>query len=398
MPPLDATAGAVYFAEVNTCVARAVDLASGKISTIAGSGVLGIGRPAGRWDLRELDAGRTGEEREPAGDGVDVSVGDGLAATEGTLSSRPMRLSVDSHGNILITDAHQCRVRRVDAVTKIMTTVAGNGAVGFAGDGGLAVDAALNWPHGGRADPQGNLFIADTLNYRIRRVDAATKVITTVAGNGTNTSGFATGQPPGLFEGDGGAATAASVVPNAVAIDGAGNLFISDQGNHRIRRVCAQTGTISTVLGCGKTGLLADGPALQVTFGAKAPRDCVVSPDDRHLFVLDSESSRVGRLELATGQLTIVAGNGAQSAGSFGGDGEPATDASLAQPYSIALSPAGETLYILDSGNGRIRKVDLANGVISTAAGNGFRAQVSGEGDGGQATAAAIGAGGKARL
>ena len=148
-------------------------------------------------------------------EGAEVSVGDGRPALEGTLSSRPMRLAVDAaSGDVLITDAHQCRVRRV--ADGVMTTIAGNGSVGYAGDGGPATEASLNWPHGACTDAQGHLYIADTLNYRVRRVDAATGVISTVAGNGAQG-----------YSGDGGPATEASLAPNAVAVDREGHLFIS---------------------------------------------------------------------------------------------------------------------------------------------------------------------------
>ena len=230
MPPLDATDEALFFADVRNCRVRRVCFANGNISTIAGHGENAVG---------------SSEE-----------IGDGLPALRAGLSTHPMRLALDRSGNILVSDAHQNRIRRIDAQTGIMSTAVGSeGEGGWGGDGGLAIHGKLNSPHACRADAQGNLYIADRNNHRIRRVDGTTGRLSTVAGNGQ----------PG-FSGDGGAATSASIdAPSSVAVDAAGNVLIADNNNNRVRRVDAASGVISTIAGCGKKGPLIDGcHALQV--------------------------------------------------------------------------------------------------------------------------------------
>ena len=209
--------------------------------------------------------------------------GDGGPATSAELN-RPFGVAVDGAGNLFIADFGNSRIRRVDAATHVINTVVGTQGFGFSGDGGLAASATLAGPADVAVDGEGNLFIADSGNSRIRRVDAATQVITTVAGNGT-----------GGFSGDGGPATAAKLAgPGGVAVDAAGNLFIVDSGNSRIRRVDAATQVITTVAGNG-------------TYG-------------------------------------------------FSGDGGPATAAELAFPTGIAVDRVGN-LFIADPINNRIREV-----------------------------------------
>ena len=161
-----------------------------------------------------------------AGNGTAGFSGDGGLATNAGLAY-PSSVAVDTAGNFFIADTLNQRIRRVDAATGIITTVAGNGTFGFNGDGGLATNAWMRDPVGVAVDSAGNLFITDQNNQRIRRLDAATGIITTVAGNGT----FG-------FSGDGGLATDASLSrPTEAALDSAGNLFIADQSNQRIRHV-----------------------------------------------------------------------------------------------------------------------------------------------------------------
>ena len=224
MPPLDATDESLYFADVRNCRVRCVSFTTGKISTIAGHGENAVGSSE--------------------------AVGDGLPALRAGLSTHPMRLALDGSGNILVSDAHQNRIRHIDGQSGIMTTAVGSEGEGaWGGDGGLATQGKLNSPHACRADAQGNLYIADRNNHRIRRVDGATGRLSTVAGNGQ----------PG-FSGDGGAATHASIdAPSSVAVDAAGNVFIADNNNNRVRRVDVASGVISTIAGCGKKGPLIDG-------------------------------------------------------------------------------------------------------------------------------------------
>ncbi len=178
-----------------------------------------------------------------AGNGVSGFSGDGGPATAASLRN-PAGVALDSADNLYIADQSNRRIRKVDAITGIISTVAGNGSFGFSGDGGPATAARLRNPTGVALDGADNLYIADRLNQRIRKVDAATGIISTVAGNGSC-----------CFSGDGGPATAARLRnPTGVALDSAANLYIADQSNRRIRKADAITGIISTVAGNGSFG------------------------------------------------------------------------------------------------------------------------------------------------
>ena len=338
---MDVSDDKLYFTDVSNHRVRAVDLGDGTIATVAGGG--------------------RGE------------MGDGGPATAATLSTHPMRVMADE-GDLYITDAHQNRVRRVDCHTGIITTVAGTGTEGFAGDGGPATAAGLCVPHGARFDATGNLFIADTRSHRVRRVDGGTGIITTVAGTGRE----------GFSGDDGPAVDAALAAPLAVDLDLEGNLYIVDTDNGRIRRVDAATGLIGTVAGSGAIGPLADGVAAsRARFGRL--RDVVVAADG-NLIAADGDNSVICRIDLCGGIIRHIAGTGTEG---FAGDGGPATAARLRLPYSIALD-RDQNLFIKDSGNCRIRRVDAAAGTISTIAGCG---EYGFSGDGGPALAARLATG-----
>ena len=333
----------LYIADVSNRRMRAVDLATGTITTVAGGG-------------------------------GSADIGDGGPATAATFSTHPMRVMVNGDDDLYITDAHQNRVRRVDAATGVITTYAGDGTESFSGDGGPATAAGLNVPHGARFDGEGNLFIADTHNHRIRRVDGRTGTITTVAGTGR-----------GGFSGDDVPAVEADLTaPLAVDLDGEGNLYIVDTDNDRIRRVDAATGTITTIAGVGEIGPLVDGVAArEACFGRL--RDLVVAADGS-LVVADGNNSVICRIDLSGGIIRHIAGTGTEG---FAGDGGPATAAQLRLPYSIALDQ-DQNLFIKDSSNCRIRRVDAAAGTISTIAGCG---EYGFSGDGGPALAARLATG-----
>ena len=278
----------------------------------------------------------------------------------------PFDVAVDSAGNLYIADTSNHRIVRADIVGTI-TTFAGTGARGFSGDGGPAVQALLNDPFGVAVDTDGNLYIADTSNHRIARVDIA-GTITTFAGTGEKG-----------FSGDGGPAVQALLDrPRGVAVDGAGNLYIADSFNQRIRRVDI-AGTITTFAGTGEKGFSGDGgPAVQTLLND--PFGVAVDTDG-NLYIADTSNHRIARVDIA-GTITTFAGTGEKG---FSGDGGPAAQALLNGPFGVAVDGAGN-LYIADSFNQRIRRVDIA-GTITTFAGTGEKGF---SGDGGPAVAARL--------
>ena len=323
-------AGNLYIAGSFNRRIRKVD-SSATITTIAGTGEFGFG-------------------------------GDGGPATEARLRS-PTGVAVDGAGNVYIADQGNQRIRKVDS-TGTITTIAGSGEYGFDGDGGPATEAQLNYPRGVAVDGAGNLYIADASNHRIRKVDS-TGTITTIAGSGERG-----------FSGDGDPATEAQLnYPWGVAVDGAGNLYIGDSGNHRIRKVDS-SGTITTIAGSGEYGFDGDGgPATEAQLSY--PRGVAVDGAG-NLYIAGASNNRIRKVD-STGTITTVAGTGEFG---FGGDGGPATEARLAAPQGVAADGAGN-LYITDAFTHRIRKVD-SSGTITTVAGTGEL------GDGGPAVEAQL--------
>lgn len=307
-----------------------------------------------------------------AGTGSPGLEGDGGLAAEAKLY-RPTGVTVDRHGNLFITEGD--RIRRVDAGTGVITTVAGGERGGYGGDGGPATDAKIRIARGPVVDPEGDLYFADFSNGRIRRVDADTGVITTVAGGG----------PPvadrRLNHGDGGPATEAYFLDaRVVTLDAQGNLYFS--ADSRIRRVDAETGIITTVAGIGRRGMSGDGgPAIEAQI---ANPDGIAVAGDGTIYFTDSENHRVRKVDATTGIITTVAGLGyrevetssaeyhlpADKGGGFSGDGGPAADAMLLSPGAVVFGPDGK-LYIADTGNDRIRVIDLSTGIIDTVADGG---------------------------
>ncbi|WP_052733139.1 NHL domain-containing protein [Hymenobacter terrenus] len=309
-----------------------------------------------------------------AGNGRAGFSGDGGPATSAMLSS-PYGVAVDGSGNIYIAVQGGNRVRKVSAATGVITTVAGTSATpGFSGDGGPATGAMLDTPRGVAVDGSGNIYIADVGNFRIRKVSAATGVITTLAGTGT-----------AGFSGDGGPATGAMLnSPRGVAVDGNGNIYIADQSNHRVRKVSAATGVITTLAGAGGTGGFSGdgGPAT----GAMLDEPTGVAVDGNgNIYIADQSNNRVRKVSAATGVITTLAGTGTFGTGNFG-DGGPATGAMLSQPTGVAVDGSGN-VFIADAANFRIRHVSAATGVITTVAGTGTAGF---NGDGGAATGAML--------
>ena len=281
-------------------------------------------------------------------------------------------IAIDKSGNIYLSDNQNNVVWLISAATGNASLFAGTGTRGLAGDGGPATGAQFSSPQGIALDSGGNLYIADSGNYRIRKVDATTGVISTVAG----------GAGGGLGNiGDGGPATSASLVyPSTVALDGAGNLYIGDSGHFAVRVVSATTGIINTVAGNGTDTFSGDGgPATQA--GIESP-DMLAVDKGGNIYVASVNSARVRKVTAATGVITTVAGIGDLHGNT--GDGGPATSAEIdAQSISV---DAAENLYLADW-PGQIRRVDANTGVITKVAGIGFGGF---SGDGGAALAAEL--------
>jgi trimeric autotransporter adhesin len=383
------TAGNLYIADYGDSRIRKVTPA-GIISTAAGTGTAGYSGDGGPAISRQLfspsgvavdNAGNlyitdwgnsrvrkvtpTGDISTVAGNGAEGYSGDGGPATSAELHL-PIGVAVDNSGNLYVADNQNNRIRKVTP-TGIISTIAGTGSQGYSGDGGPATSAQLNFPNGVAADNSGNLYIADYGNDRVRKVTPA-GIISTVTGNGT-----------AGYSGDGGPATSAQLyVPNSVAVDNSGNLYITDYGNGRVRKV-TPAGIISTIAGNGTSGYSGDGgPATSAQFYST---DGVVVDNSGNLYIADVGNNRVRKVTPA-GIISAIAGNGTFG---YSGDGGPATSAQLNAPNALAVDNSGN-LYITDNGNSRVRKVTPA-GIISTVAGNGSQGY---SGDGGPATSAQL--------
>ena len=314
---------------------------------------------AGNQRIRVISSG--GTINTFAGNGTAGFSGDNGPATSAMLN-RPQGVAVDSSGNVYVADENNNRIREI-APGGTIVTFAG-GSQGFSGDNGPATSSNLFLPYDVATDSSGNLYIADTFNYRIRKVTAGT--IATIAGNGAN------------FSADGGFASLSMMTyPQYGATDAAGNFYFADYYGNRVRRI-APDGTIVTVAGNGTSGLSVDGGSATST-GVPYPVGVAVDSSG-NLYI---SHQYFVRMVTPGGIISTVAGTG-----NFGysGDGGPATSAQISSPQGLATDSAGN-LYISDSSNQRVRKVTTANGVISTVAGTGIAGY---SGDGGQATSAQL--------
>ena len=315
-----------------------------------------------------LRLSREGSLSVVAGNGAQGFSGDGGPATSAAMSG-PKGVAVDADGNLYIADSNNHRVRKVSAVDGVISTVAGTGQVEFAGDGGPAKDANLRFPLAVAVARDGTLFIVDSGVFRIRRVTPA-GIISTYAGNGASQS-----------SGDGGPATSASFVfAQDIAVDAAGNVYISDAAGQKIRRVDT-AGIISTVAGNGTFGFSGDdGPATAASLAN--PRGISVAANGT-LYIADSESHRIRRVAPG-GTISTVTGNLQPL---FSGDGGLATRATVSRPQGVVADSAGR-IYVADTGNARLRQIDPA-GVITTITGNGAASALQ---DGSPATTAGLSA------
>ena len=365
------TSGIVYFTDIINFRVYKVD-ASGALTTIAGLGVgdySGDGGPATKVKLefpRNVAVDGTGNvyiqdfsrirkvdvsgiiDTIAGGGERDSSGNSGLAA--GTFLDNPRGLAVDDAGNIFIAEWGRHRIRKVDTLG-VIHTIAGTGESGFGGDGGPATSALLAFPLGVAVDAAGNVYIADALNHRIRRIDIL-GVIETIAGSG---DGVSEENFRGDYGGDAGPATSALLArPDDVAVDDMGNVYIADTFNHRIRKVDA-SGIIDTIAGTGERGFGGDGgPATSalLTF----PQG-VATDGAGNIYIADAENHRI-RVVDSTGVIRTIAGTGEDG---FGGDGGPAVQAQLNYPPGVALDDVGN-VYIADTHNHRIRILTPAGG------------------------------------
>lgn len=294
----------------------------------------------------------------------------------------PTDVALDKGGNLYFCD-WSGRIFKLAAATGLVTTVAGTGSPGYSGDGGPATKAQLGGPGSLAIDTAGNIFFGDPYNHRVRMVSAATGIITTVAGSGSE-----------FDSGDGGPALNAGIAfVEGVTLDAEGDLYFTNAAD-RVRKVTARTGIITTVAGqLGSSHGGDGGPAALAHI--YQPSGLAVDRDG-NLYIAARGEHRIRKVSAATGIITTIAGNspGANSGvmgigvyqGGFGGDGGPATSALLNDPERIALDSAGN-IYVADTQNFRIRRIDAVTGTISTIAGTGVKGY---GGDGGAAVNAGI--------
>ncbi len=306
--------------------------------------------------IRKVDP--TGIITTFAGTGTQGYSGDNGPATAAQLDS-PQGLTLDATNNLYIADTHNHRIRKITAATGIITTIAGTGLPGFDGDSGPATASHLNLPTALAIDSTtGNLYLADTQNHRIRKITATTGTITTIAGTGTQ--GFFGDQSP---------ATAAAIdSPTGLALDSMGNIYLADTHNHRIRRIDAITDIITTVAGTTTPGFSGDNaPASAASLAL--PHGLTIDATG-NLYIADTANHRIRRIDATTGTITTVAGEGTQT---FAGDNGLANNALLDTPRAATLSSTG-LITLADTGNQRIRQISTDK-TIHTIAGLGVTTQ-----------------------
>lgn len=305
----------VYVTDGAANVVRKINSADGKISTIAGT-FLGFNV-------------------------VDPTpyAGDGGSANNAHLNF-PLGIAVDHIGNVIIVDGGNGVIRKIDATTGIISTVAGTGAQGFTGDDGPATSATFFNPYDVAVDGQNNIYIADAGNNAIRKITIATGIITTLAGLGQDEAGYS---------GDNGPATSAKLnYPTGVAVDQMGNIYIAD-ANHVIRKI--HDGIITTVAGNGIAGYTGDGGAATNSSLKYITR--VAVDEDGNIYIADAGNTVIRKVTVATGIITTYAGNGVYG---YAGDGGAAVSANLAAPWDLVLDGKGN-LYIADTNNSAVRVV-----------------------------------------
>src|SRR5438874_315381 len=287
---------------------------------------------------------------------VSTVIGTGVPGYSDQQVSNPYGLVVGRDGALYFCDLDNQRIRRLDLRTRRTAAVAGTWQKAYSGDGGPAESAALNMPHEIQFDADGHLYIAERDNHVIRKIDAKTGVISTLAGTGV-----------AGFSGDGGPASRAQLrQPHSIAVPGRDQLLICDIGNHRIRRVDLSTGVIDTYSGTGDRQPTPDGAPVRGT-PLNGPRTIAVDADGG-LYLALREGNAIYRIDRKTDRILHVAGTGEQG---YSGDGGPARVATLAGPKGLAC--AHGSLYIADTENHAVRRIDLKSGIIDTVLGTGRR-------------------------
>ena len=303
------SSGNLFYTESRNNIVRRVDKATGIITTVAGTGGAGYG-------------------------------GDGGPATRATMKE-PYSLQVDGNGDIYIVDRLNAVVRKVDGATGIISTVAGTGEQGFSGDGGPGKQAMLREPNDCFLDGKGGLLVADIQDQRIRRLDLASGIISTVAGNGEKER-----------SGDGKPALEASFMGSrAVCMDSKGNIYVAEREGNGVRKIDAN-GIMSTVAGNGERGYEGDGgPALTATWGSPKALRCDAQDN---VVVVDTENHAIRLIHADTGIVTTIAGGRLGKAG----DGGPATEAAMDRPHGCGIDKDGN-IFVADSNNHRVRVVGV---------------------------------------
>ena len=288
---------------------------------------------------------------------VSTLIGTGSPGLSDEQVNNPYGLAFGPDGGLYVCDLDNQRIRRVDLRSHRTTTVAGNGTRGHAGDGGPATAASLNMPHEIQFDPRGHLYIAERDSHVVRKVEAGSGRISTLAGTGV-----------AGFSGDGGPAASAQLrAPHSIAVHPDGrHLLICDIGNHRVRRVDLTTGRIETIGGTGTRDATPDGAPLR-TAPLNGPR--TITFDDRGtLYLALREANAIVRVDADTGRVIHLAGTGEQG---HAGDGGPARNARLGGPKGLAW--ARGILYVADTENHVVRAIDTTTGIITTVLGTGQR-------------------------
>lgn len=398
---IDPTTSNIYIADTFGNKVRLVS--GGNISTIAGTGAQGfagdgavatsalLNRPEsvfldGAGNLIIADQGNE-RIRQISGGNISTIAGGGLGNDGGpalnAILADPFNLTEDSSGNLYIADTLNNRIRFINANTHIISTFAGTGNAGYTGDNGAATSATLDGPTGVAIDSAGDVFIADTNNQVIREVLTASGNIITYAGTGKS---CALGNPTNPC-GDNGPATSATFTdPLAIALDSSNNLYIADYSVHRVREVNASTQIITTIAGVGIAGKGGNGGPANAAH-LDHPSGVAVGSTG-NVYIDDSYNNEIRCIGcIGPGYINDYALN---TAFSLTGDGGPATNASMWAPMEVGLDPAGD-LFIGGGNNNVVQRVSAATGIIGTVAGDYAQKGVGGfSGDGGPATAAKI--------